>query len=151
MTATNHALTGTIIGLVVGEPLIALPAALLSHFVCDAIPHFGSALPQQARLRSNNFRSYLIVEAGICVFLVACLAFFRPEHWFLASLCAFLATSPDLLWINRYLKIRRGKHWKRSAYAKFASNIQWFEKPIGAVVEAAWFVAAIITLVPFFR
>lgn len=151
MTAVNHALTGTVIGLVVGEPLIALPAALASHFVCDALPHFGSTLPQTKRLRTNNFRNYLIVEFLLCVAIVALLAIFRPQHWLLAAVCAFLATSPDLLWINRYLKLRHGQHWKRSTYAKFAGNIQWFERPIGAAVEAAWFVAAIVVILPFLR
>jgi hypothetical protein len=151
VTATNHALTGAIIGLVVGQPLIALPAALLSHFVCDAIPHFGSALPPEANLRRNSFRNYLVVEFCLCVTLVACLAIFQPQHWFLASVCAFLATSPDLLSMNGYLKVRRGQHWKRNAYSVFAKKIQWFEKPIGAVVEVAWFTAALIILVPLMR
>jgi hypothetical protein len=151
MTATNHALTGAVIGLVTGQPLIALPAALASHFICDALPHFGSASPPQVKLRTNNFRNYLIVEFCLCVLLVAVLAIFHPEHWFLASVCAFLATSPDLLSINRYLKTRRGEHWKRSLYGKFACGIQWFERPIGAAVEAAWFVAGIVVIVPFLR
>ncbi len=151
MTAINHALTGTVIGLVVGQPLIALPAALASHFVCDAIPHFGSNIPPAARLKSNNFRNYLVLEAFLCFLLVLGLAILRPDHWLLASACAFLATSPDLLWINKYLKARRGQHWKRNAYARFAGGIQWFERPIGAVVEAAWFIAAIIIIIPFLR
>ncbi|HVX48426.1 MAG TPA: hypothetical protein VHA05_03665 [Candidatus Saccharimonadales bacterium] len=151
MTAVNHALTGTAIGLLVGEPLIALPAALASHFVCDALPHFGSNLPLQANLRRNSFRNYLIAEFCLCVSLVIGLAIFRPEHWFLASVCAFLAASPDLLSINIYLKVRRGEHWKRNAYSRFAHKIQWFEKPIGAVVEAAWFLAAIAVILPFLR
>ncbi len=151
MTAINHALTGAVIGLVVGEPLIALPAALASHFVCDAIPHFGSADSPAKRLRTNNFRNYLILEALLCFSLVVTLAILQPQHWFLASTCAFLATSPDLLWINKYLKLRHGKQWKRNAYEKFAGNIQWFEKPIGAIVEVAWFTAALIILIPFFR
>lgn len=151
MTAINHALTGAVIGLVIGEPLIALPAALASHFVCDAIPHFGSTVSPTKRLRTSNFRNYLILEFCLCVLLVLCLAIFQPQHWFLAAVCGFLATSPDLLWMNKYLKLRHGKQWKRNAYEKFAAGIQWFEKPIGAVVEAAWFVAAIIILVPFFR
>lgn len=149
MTAVNHALTGTVIGLLVGEPLIALPAAVASHFVCDALPHFGSRLPPTQKLKTNNFRNYLALEAVLCFLIVLGLAILRPDHWFLASVCAFLAASPDLLWINRYLKIRRGKHWKRSAYARFAGNIQWFERPIGAVVEAAWFIAAILVILPF--
>lgn len=151
MTATNHALTGAIIGLVIGEPLVALPAALASHFVCDAIPHFGDGTKSLKRLKTNNFRNYLVLEFCLCVLLVSCLALFRPENWFLASVCAFLATSPDLVWINKYMKTRRGQKWKRNAFEAFASNIQWFEKPIGAVVEVAWFIAALVILVPFFR
>lgn len=151
MTATNHALTGAIIGLVIGEPLVALPAALASHFVCDAIPHFGDGTKSLKRLKTNNFRNYLVLEFCLCVLLVSCLALFRPENWFLASVCAFLATSPDLVWINKYMKTRGGQKWKRNAFEAFASNIQWFEKPIGAVVEVAWFIAALVILVPFFR
>ncbi len=151
MTATNHALTGAVIGLVVGEPLVAVPAALVSHFICDMIPHFGSNSAPKVRLKTNGFRNYLIVDASLCILLVLCLAVFRPDHWLLASVCAFVATSPDLLWINKYLKIRRGQHWKRNAYEKFAGDIQWFERPIGAVVEVAWFVAAAIIIIPFLR
>jgi hypothetical protein len=149
VTAVNHALTGTVIALVVGEPLIALPTALASHFICDALPHFGSNIPPAARLKTNNFRNYLIVEACLCMLIVAVLASLRPDHWLLAAVCAFLAASPDLLWINKYLKMRRGHHWKRNAYERFAGNIQWFERPVGAVVEVAWFAAAITVILPF--
>lgn len=151
MTATNHALTGAVIGLVVGQPLIALPAALASHFICDALPHFGSSLPDKVRLKSIGFRNYLVLDASLCVLLVLSLAIFQPQHWFLASVCAFLATSPDLLWLNRYLKARRGQNWKWNSFAKFAGGIQWFQQPIGAAVEIAWFIAAVIILIPFLR
>lgn len=151
MTATNHALTGAIIGLVVGQPLIAVPAAILSHFVCDALPHFKVNLPDKVLLKISGFRNYLIADASLCVLLVAVLAILQPQHWLLASICAFLATSPDLLWVNKYLKNRRGQHWKRSSFARFAGGIQWFQRPIGAVVEIAWFIAAVIILIPFLR
>jgi hypothetical protein len=151
VTATNHALTGAIIGLVIGEPLIALPAALTSHFVCDALPHYGSSMADKAYLKTVRFRNYLMIDASLCVLLVICLVIFQPQHWLLASVCAFVATSPDLLWLNKYLKARRGQQWKRTAFAKFAGNIQWFQRPIGAIVEAAWFVAAVIILIPFLR
>ncbi len=151
MTAINHALTGAIIGLVVGEPLIALPAALASHFVCDAIPHFKSARPDTEFLNAGWFRRYLIADASLCLLLVIVLAIFQPHHWFLASVCAFLAASPDLLWLEKYIKVRHGKSWKRNSFAKFAGGIQWFQRPIGAVVEIAWFTAALIILVPFLR
>ncbi len=151
MTAINHALTGAAIGLFVGEPIFALPAAVMSHFVCDAIPHYGSQTNNPKLLRTKGFRYYLIVEASLCFVLVLCLAFVQPEHWLLASVCAFLATSPDFLWINRYIKARQGRKWQRSAYSKFAAGIQWFQRPIGAVVEAAWFVATLVLLASFLR
>lgn len=149
MTAINHALTGTVIGLLVGQPLVAVPAAVASHYVCDVLPHFGTGLPARTVIRTNRFRDYLIVEAGLCFLLVVCLASFRPEHWLLAAICAFAAAAPDLLSINRYLKMRRGLKWQPGRYSNFAHRIQWFERPIGAVVEAAWSVAAIIIIIPF--
>jgi hypothetical protein len=151
MTATNHALTGALIGLIVGEPLIAVPVALVSHFVCDALPHYTSNKPQEALLKSSSFRNYLVAEASLCFLLVLILAIRQPEHWLLACICAFLAASPDLLWIPRYLKTRANKAWQPNAFSRFALTIQWFAKPIGAVVEAVWFVAAIILLLPFLR
>jgi hypothetical protein len=151
MTAINHALTGTIIGLVVGEPLLAIPAAFLSHYICDALPHFGTGLPMNQVMRSDKFRAYLFVEAGLCFLLVILLAVFQPVNWQLAAISAFAAAAPDWLSFNRFITIRRGKTWKPGWYSKFASGIQWFERPIGAVVEVAWFVAALVILVPLLR
>ncbi|HEX5744175.1 MAG TPA: hypothetical protein VFX84_01870 [Candidatus Saccharimonadales bacterium] len=149
MTATNHALTGAFIGLAVGQPAVAVPAALVSHFLCDAIPHWTPDTPPDRRLRSNSFRNYLIADASFCFLLVAVLAAVRPDQWFLAAICAFVATSPDFLWIPRYVKTRVGKRWRPNLYSRFALGIQWFSRPIGAVVEAAWFVAAILLILPF--
>lgn len=151
MTATNHALTGAVIGILVGQPWIAVPAAVASHFVCDAIPHFKVNLPDKTLLKTKGFRNYLIVDGSLCVLLVACLAVFQPQHWFLASVCAFLATSPDLFSINKYIKMRSGQRWRPNAYSKFADGIQWFSRPVGAVVEITWLVMALTILIPFFH
>jgi len=151
MTAVNHALTGTAIGLLIGQPLLAVPLAVGSHYVCDALPHFGTGLPDKVVLKTNKFRNYLILEAGLCFALVVCLATFRPQHWLLAAICAFAAAGPDFMSINRYLTIRGGHRWQSSWYTRFATGIQWFERPIGAVVEAAWFVAMAAIIIPFLR
>ncbi len=145
MTATNHAMTGAVIGLVVASPA-AVVLALLSHYVLDAIPHYGSAEPENKRLKSTFFRNYLIVEAGVCFLIVLILLLRQPMHWQLAAICAFAAAAPDLLSYKRYVTVRAGKVWKPSAYYRFAHNIQWFERPIGGVVEAAWAVAMLLLL-----
>lgn len=149
MTATNHALTGAIIGLVVGNPVIAIPAAFVSHFVCDALPHYGSDESPKKLLKTNGFRDYLIIEAFLCAVFVGLLALAQPAHWWVAALCAFAAASPDFLWINKYRTMRAGRAWRPNRFSRFARDIQWFQRPIGAVVEVAWFIAALIILVPY--
>lgn len=151
MTATNHALTGALIGLVVGQPLIAVPAALASHFVCDSLPHYKRELPGDELLKSGWFQNYLIIDCSLCVLLVLVLALLQPHHWLLASICAFLATSPDLVWLEKYLKVRSGRAYHENSFAKFSRVIQWFQRPIGWSVEAAWFVGALVLISPFLR
>lgn len=146
MTATNHAITGAVIGLLVQDPYVALPAAFVSHFVCDAIPHFDPAGDNNKWLKSDTFKKFLTIDALLCVILVAVLAGARPAHWLIASICAFLATSPDLFWINRFIKLQNGKKWKPSLFSKFADKIQWFTGPTGAVVELIWLVSGIFVL-----
>lgn len=146
MTATNHAVTGALIGLIIGQPLIALPVAFLSHFVCDAIPHFDPSMPTEQWIRTRRFRNLLIADASLCVMLVVILAVTQPANWLLAAFCAFLATSPDFFWINQFVTARQGKVWRPNLFSRFAIAIQWFTAPIGAVVEAVWFVSALALL-----
>jgi hypothetical protein len=149
VTATNHALTGALIGLTVHNPWLALPAALLSHLVCDIIPHFGVDA-SDAWVKTARFTRYLLLDFAGCVVLVMILAMLRPEYWLLASICAFVATSPDLLWIRKFVLLRKGKQFERNLLEAFLGNIQWFQRPIGALVEAVWFVGAVVLLWQFF-
>jgi hypothetical protein len=151
MTAINHALTGTLIGLVVGEPLLAVPAALVSHFVCDALPHFRAAPEGEKLMRTAWFAPYLATETLFCILLVLLLLLRQPLHWQLAAICAFVAAAPDLASYKRFRLARQNKPYKPGAYVRFASAIQWFERPIGWPVEVAWFIAAVALLVPFLR
>lgn len=145
MTATNHALAGALIGLSVGQPWLAIPASFLSHFVCDAIPHFGF---RQTAIGSKLFRNVLLADVTLCVLLVVALVILQPSNWFLAAVCAFVATSPDLMWLKKFRQARQGKtiSQDKSIVRRFHAGIQWFEKPIGLAVEAVWAVSAIILL-----
>ena len=147
MTATNHALTGAIIGLTVSTPAVALVLALVSHYALDALPHYGRSASQTQVLQSDRFRNYLLLEALVCFGIVVTLAVFQPVNWLLAAVCAFVAASPDLASINRYVTVRKGKRHHPNAYSRFASKIQWFEKPIGGFVEVAYLLGATVLLV----
>lgn len=151
MRAINHALTGTVIGLVVKEPAIAIPVALVSHWICDAIPHYGSGISEKYAMESKNFERLLYVDTVLCFLLVVVLAVLRPNHWVLAAFCAFVAASPDFLSFNRWRLMRQGLKSKLTSYGQFAKGIQWFERPIGGIVEIAWAIAAILLITPFIQ
>jgi hypothetical protein len=153
MRAINHALTGAVIGLAIAEPVAAVPLAIVSHYVCDAIPHYGQNDPDGQKLRSSFFRRLLYFDAILCFGLVVLLAINQPINWQLAVICAFLATAPDLFSINKYRHALTHTKWHPNLYSKLATGtgIQWFERPIGVVVEIAWFMGAIALLIPFLR
>src|SRR5579884_3917662 len=141
MRAINHALTGSLIGLTVGEPAVALPLALASHFICDIIPHHAATDPTSPEwLGSARFRNVLITDALLCITLVVVLALDHPLHWLLAAICAFVATSPDMLNLRLFIDARSRGSVNITRLLKFTIGIQWFQRPIGAVVEAAWFI-----------
>ncbi len=146
MTAPNHALTGALIGLTITNPWLALTLAFLSHFVCDAVPHYDPpAANDVQRIRSKRFvLQQVVVGAGLCVALVLGLALARPERWLPAASCAFIATSPDLFWLPRFVQIRRTRkevaHW--NWFWRFHAWVQWRTGPRFIWVEAVWFAGA---------
>ena len=157
MRAINHALTGALIGLTVSEPAIALPVALASHYVLDAVPHWDpvsnklSPAVRQKWQRSKLFKQFLFADGALCFLLVLALFVTKPHHWLVACFCAFLAAAPDLISINYYIHVLRKKQWKAGLYNRFAKSIQWFERPIGLAVEICWFGACLLLLWQFFR
>lgn len=137
MTATNHALSGALIGLVVTQPVLALPLAFISHFVLDAIPHFGLDDFGGHLKAKKKFHRILCVDAVllslVIIFLIA-----NGASW-LVFACLFLAGSPDLIWAYRYvIKEKFGKvpPSPKNAFDRFHSNIQTSQTLQGIYVEA---------------
>ena len=141
MTATNHALTGAIVGLSIHQPAIAVPVAFLSHYILDGIPHFDGVISQKSRA----FKLYLLTEALICFGLVLWLKASKVEYWWLGALCAFVAASPDFMWIKGYIAVQRGLKVPkpRNILVKLHDKVQWFARPIGGIVEIIWLLCAI--------
>lgn len=137
MTATNHALSGAVIGLAISQPAIALPLAFASHFMLDAIPHFGLANYEEREANKQLFHRILYADA---ILLAALLVFLlvAGAGW-LAFVCLFLAGSPDFVWAYRYIFIE--KFGSRpfppmNLFSRFHSRIQWSQTlKIGFVVE----------------
>lgn len=131
MTAINHALTGSVIGALVGGPL-ALPLALMSHFGLDALPHFGN--DNRFKLHSRAFWLMLTLDLALVAALVVYL-WHQPEQATLMIGCLLLALSPDFMHlrlITGYGPVADGRiyRWHR--------RIQRSETPSGIVIELIW-------------
>lgn len=146
MTAPNHAMTGALIGLTIGNPVLALIVAFLSHFICDAIPHYDPYDPKKVTpatiIQSKRFfREQIVIGGVICYLVVLFLVGFHPTHWLLAAFCAFIAASPDVLFLPRFIHNKRTGQDNINAFWfwKFHHKIQWKTGPKFIWLEALWF------------
>jgi len=135
-------LAGAVVAVGVQQPLLVVVIAFLSHFFMDVMPHFGvleSDTPE--RNKHPLFRSILVIDIVLAVALLALLPFALQGviSWWVLLLGMVFAWIPDTIWVKHYLRDRHGV--KREAMgwlSSFHQKIQWFEKPIGLVVEVLW-------------
>jgi hypothetical protein len=136
MLATNHAFAGSIIGAILPLP-VAIPVAFASHFVMDAIPHYG--VDHQKR---NQHRIYRLIVFSDTFIALSYAAAATLLHKWSMEICGWVAWSPDLLWVMYYMANGRDLHIKpKSRFMMFHKKIQ-FERPWGMIVELS--VAAIL-------
>ena len=139
MTGLNHAVTGALVAAAINKPAIALPAALLSHFAADAIPHWNYYIkPHIARRQVVMFADLILTLA-----LIDVLALTVDANPYLVIAGGLLGFLPDMMWLRFFItgrpsitgnpkrlinRIRQFHHW-----------IQWSETGKGILVEAVWF------------
>jgi hypothetical protein len=134
MTASNHVVTGAVIAVAVGQPILALPLAFASHFVLDVLPHYGAD-----NHTSRLFLYSLVVDMGIAASFLLYLVLQQPDSWLLLFACAVLAASPDLLWLPYWVLELRGKPKPLGKVAHWLAKIQWGERSWGIIIELVWF------------
>lgn len=141
MTGLNHGLTGAVIALAVKNPYIAVPAAFLSHFVVDVIPHwdYGASI-KEASTFSRKFNLLLASDFLSSVLAMIILAILFPAHKWLIWACMVAAASPDLMWAYYRLYI---EHFKKQMprfdpVARFHDFLQWSHTTGGLYVEIIW-------------
>lgn len=140
MTATNHGLTGAVIGLSVNQPALALALALGSHFVLDSLPHFGNVSHT-----SRRFVLLLLADFIGIAFLLGGLVVLQPASWQLAVGCAVAAMSPDIMWLPNWLHEIKGgtKRQYKNFLIVFHKRIQQNERPDNWPIEVVWFTLAV--------
>lgn len=140
MTGSNHIITGALVATVVTQPVVAIPLAFLSHFVLDALPHYGHEHDDRYWLTSGYTR-VLVVDMLIILTTIFAIWHFRPENWGLMIICGIAAVLPDALWVPYYLHDRKNPEPKqRGKLGDILKRIQTAERPWGIYVEAAWLV-----------
>jgi hypothetical protein len=91
MLLTNHVLSGALIGALARRPLPAFAAGVASHFVLDAVPHWGDWGSQRRFLR------VAVADGLVSLAVVGALAAASPPARRLAVLAGMAgAALPDL-------------------------------------------------------
>jgi hypothetical protein len=149
MTATGHALVGTVIAAKVGNPALAIPIAIASHFLCDALPHWDTGYH-----RAQNSKKRFIVTSAIDVVLGFVLSyllivlFFPTTSLLYAFLIIIMAQLPD--WLTApYLFL----DWNFAPFTWVYKCQKKFDSSIGlpwGFVNQVVVVAALIFLVKVF-
>jgi hypothetical protein len=130
MIGFNHALAGALIGAYLPLPA-ALPVALASHFVLDALPHYG--LPHENRDVSPAWRAIFITDFIATACLIA-LPASRGRYAMLA--CGIMAVIPDFVWVIRVIRDRSFDLSNNlSWFTKWHAGIQRYERPWGIWIE----------------
>ena len=130
MLATNPALTGAIIGAYLPLPL-AIPVAFASHFVLDAIPHYG--IRHEQRNQSRTYRLIVYCDTFVALFIAFTAALLHKWHM---EITGWIAWSPDFAWVIYYFAHGRNLHLKpKNWFMRFHMNIQWKEFPAGIFIE----------------
>lgn len=135
MTATNHSLVGAIIGALM--PLeLAIPVALASHFVMDAIPHY--AAEHEKRNSSSIYKAIVLSDTVMALVLGTIMILLGKWSMFIGAAAGFF---PDVTVVYYYFK--QGKNLDIKAenrFMRFHLGIQ-HEYPWGIYPELLVFAA----------
>jgi hypothetical protein len=130
MIGFNHALTGALVARLLPLPL-ALPVALASHFVLDALPHYGISQKQRdtSRFWKVFFTCDALVTLGLALYAIL-------GHHYALLLGGLVGVIPDFLWVGRVIKnksfdLSNNTNW----FTRWHAAIQKFERPWGLWIE----------------
>lgn len=125
MTGTNHFLAGALLATVVPQPAVAVAAALGSHLVLDAMPHFG---------RSSLTAKKIVIAADAACLLVLLGMLWQADKQF-AIVCGLLGVSLDLIWIPFTWAEFKRKPYAMNRIEKWLHDLQWGERRWGLLIE----------------
>lgn len=139
MTATNHTLMGVGLATVVANPFLLVVLAFGSHFVLDALPHFG--MPG-TKYKSRKFLTWLVIDITLMLIVIGISLTSLPAGFWFIAIGVGGAVLPDILHINKLA----GEKTVLPLFQAFHAKIQWYERPPGILCEALFAGACIAVL-----
>jgi len=133
MTATAHALIGTIIAAKIGNPALAIPIAIASHIVADAIPHWDTATNRSKKTFKKMFiDSFLDVVLGFVLSYLLVILFFPKTN--LSYAFVIIIASQLLDWVTSlyYFFHLKAFKWAYSFQKMFNNDL---DLPWGLVIQ----------------
>lgn len=149
MTATNHMLAGAVVAVSIQHPLLIAPVAIVSHFVLDALPHFGVHRDDSAKRNKHPLFQYILaVDIALTIAMMALLPSVMRgavSGWVLLLGMTF-AFLPDVVWVQHFFGGLRNKQLQLSRISRFHGKIQWGERSWGVAIEVVFFGALAVLL-----
>ncbi len=137
MTATGHAVIGTIIAAKISNPYLAIPLAIASHVAADMIPHWDTATNREKKGKQRVLVETLFdIAIGFVISYVILVIFFPMTNPMYALFMILVAQSFDWLMAPYYFfNIRFFPFvWAYKMQKKFDSEL---DKPWGIVTQVA--------------
>ena len=135
MTATAHAVIGTIIAAKVGNPALAIPLAIASHFVADAIPHWDTGTNWREKNKIRFFlESFFDVALSFVLSYILIALFFPTLKIPYAFFIVVVSQLPD--WITAPYLFFKIKIWPFREMYEFQRgfNVR-LDKPWGIITQ----------------
>lgn len=147
MIELPHTVVGAAIAVKIGNPALALPLALVSHFVLDPIPHWNPHLYTEVKRDGRVSRRSKLFMAGDVILSLAAGFFIAFQMLpnttlaFLVLLGAFVSVFPDLIKAPFYLL--RVRHPLLVRYVEIERSIQGeTDRPIFGILTQLLVVGA---------
>ncbi len=98
MTATGHAVIGTVIAAKIGNPYLAVPIALVSHILADIFPHWDTATNVDKKGKKRVIaETFFDIAIGFFVSYVLLFSLFPKTNPLYALFIIFVSQSFDWL------------------------------------------------------
>ena len=150
MTATAHAVIGTIIAAKIGNPGLAIPLAFASHIVLDTIPHWDTATNgrKKEKIKKIFKKSVLDVVSGFILSFGIIIFLFPDTNIQYAFLLILVSQSLDWLTAPYYfLNIKFPPFFQIYKFQKMFDRKM--DKPWGIITQVA-IILLLITLAKTF-